>query len=145
MVNRAKSTKPAVAKTVASTGHTKLKQALALRDFLEEQLGLRLRDVLRHLNDLECRHGAQEAFIDGHYLSGLKADAPQTYWVKLDDLDLMVKNICRTVIKQTLREGKKKAGGKKIPRCVTGAKRGATKNEDLFFRTCSTLSDFVWL
>jgi len=97
MVNRAKSTKSDAAKPVASTGHTKLKQALALRDFLEGQLGLRLRDVLRHLNDLECRHGAQEAFTDGHYLSGLKADAPQAYWTKLDDLDLVVKNICRTV------------------------------------------------
>ena len=58
---------------------------------------MRLRDVLRHLNDLECRHGAQDAFCDGHYLSGLKADAPQAYWARLTDLDSVVKGICRTV------------------------------------------------
>lgn len=81
----------------AVTGHAKLKQALVLREFLAEQLGLRLRDVLRHLNDVECRHGAQEAFGDGHYLSMQKADVPQAYWTRLTDLDLVVRDICRTV------------------------------------------------
>lgn len=97
MVSRAKSTKPGAAKPAASTGHTKLKQSLVLRDFLAEQLGLSLRSVLRHLNDLECRHGAQEAFNDGHYLLGLEADASQACWARLTDLDLVVKGVCRTV------------------------------------------------
>jgi hypothetical protein len=78
------------------SGHAKLKRSLLLRDFLAQDLGLRLKDAERTLEAVESERGASEAFADGAFLDALITTAQRdAVRDALQALDGVVRDSCR--------------------------------------------------
>ncbi|MBW4055132.1 MAG: DEAD/DEAH box helicase family protein [Proteobacteria bacterium] len=77
----------------ASSGHSKLKQSLVLRDYLLNRLGLDLATVTRRLRDTENLSGAECAFVEGRYVESLSYLSSR-HSARIAELDTLVRESC---------------------------------------------------
>ncbi len=77
------------------SGHVRLQQSLILRDFLADDLRLRLRDAERYLSDQETANGARDALNEDFYLNALCQAASTSAAPVLQALDGEIRRACQ--------------------------------------------------
>ena len=77
------------------SGHVRLQQSLILRDFLADDLRLRLRDAERYLSDQETANGALDALNQDFYINALCQAASASAAPVLQALDGEIRRACQ--------------------------------------------------